>query len=107
MRWKPHVRFGGRTGETDLPRCRNCAPVRSHVLLRRFYVLLFIDLDTCRVHLPGVTANPTSQWVTQQARNLSFERAERSRPVKFLIRDRDTSSPPASTKSSAPTASRY
>jgi putative transposase len=60
------------------------------VLLRRLYVLFFIDLDTRRVHLSGVTANPTGQWVTQQARNLSFVLAERSRPVKFLIRDRDT-----------------
>jgi transposase len=31
MRWKPHVRFGGRAGGTDLPRCRNRAPVRSHL----------------------------------------------------------------------------
>src|SRR5271167_4324917 len=30
MRWKSHVRFGGRTGETDLPRCRHRALVRSH-----------------------------------------------------------------------------
>jgi putative transposase len=60
------------------------------VLLRRLYVLFFIELDTRRVHLAGITANPTGQWVTQQARNLSFVLAERSRPVKFLIRDRDT-----------------
>ena len=26
----------------------------------------------------------------QQARNLSYELAQRARPVKFLIRDRDT-----------------
>ncbi|HEX4216893.1 MAG TPA: hypothetical protein VHZ02_00870 [Acidimicrobiales bacterium] len=30
MRWKPHVRFGGRTGETDLLKGRHRAPVRSH-----------------------------------------------------------------------------
>ena len=60
------------------------------MLLGRLYVLFFIDLETRRVHLSGVTANPTGQWVTQQARNLSFVLAERSRPVKFLIRDRDT-----------------
>jgi hypothetical protein len=30
MRWKPHVRFGGRAGEMDLPGCRHRALVRSH-----------------------------------------------------------------------------
>src|SRR5947208_687316 len=31
MRWKPHVRFGGRAGETDQPKRWHRAPVRSHV----------------------------------------------------------------------------
>ena len=60
------------------------------VLLRRLYVLFFIEIDSRRVHLSGVTANPIGAWVTQQARNLSLVLAERSRAVKFLIRDRDT-----------------
>ena len=30
MRWKPHVRFGGRTGETHPPKGGQGAPVRSH-----------------------------------------------------------------------------
>jgi len=30
MRWKLHVRFGERTGETDQPRCWHRAPVRLH-----------------------------------------------------------------------------
>ncbi len=60
------------------------------VLLKRFYVLFFIELDTRRVYVTGVTAHPTCAWVTQQARNLSYELAQRTRPVKSLIRDRDT-----------------
>jgi putative transposase len=34
------------------------------IWLRQLYVLLFIELDTRRVHLAGVTANPNSGWVT-------------------------------------------
>ena len=60
------------------------------VLLRRLYVLFFIEIDTRRIYLIGITANPVGEWVTQQARNLSFALAEQAHPRKFLIRDRDT-----------------
>ena len=57
-------------------------------LLRRYYVLFFIELQTRRVHLAGITANPGGRWVTQQARNLSPSGALDD--VKFLIRDPDS-----------------
>jgi len=55
--------------------------------LKTLYVLFFIELSTRRVHPAGVTANPDSAWVTQQARNLAVE--ERLSGVRFLLRDRD------------------
>jgi putative transposase len=52
-------------------------------------VLFFIELDTRRVHLAGVTAKPDGGWVAQQARNLLLVLEERGRRLCFLLRDRD------------------
>jgi hypothetical protein len=53
------------------------------IWLRRLYVLFFIELDTRRVHLVGVTPNPNGTWVAQQARNLLPVLGEQGRRVQF------------------------
>jgi putative transposase len=59
------------------------------IWLGRLCVLFFIELDTRRVHLAGVTATPTGSWITQQARNMLLALEEQGRRVRFLLRDRD------------------
>ena len=57
------------------------------VLLKRIYVLVFIEHGTRRMHLGGVTAHPTGDWAVQQARNLALTLGERFEDIKFLVRD--------------------
>jgi len=42
------------------------------------------------VRIAGITTNPVTSWVTQQARNISMELADQANAIKFRIRDRDT-----------------
>ena len=72
------------------------------VLLRRLYVLVFIEHGTRRMHLGGVTANPTGEWAVQQARNLALTLDERFEDIKFLIRDRGSNFSTSLTPSSRP-----
>jgi hypothetical protein len=59
------------------------------IWLRTLYVSFFIELGTRHVHLTGVTGHPDSAWVTQTARNLSWDLPGRRR-FRYLIRDRDS-----------------
>ena len=65
------------------------------VRLRVLYVLFFIELRTRRVFLVGCTEQPTAAWVTQQARNLTWDLAEAGLRPSLLLRDRDAKFPPS------------
>lgn len=61
---------------------------RRDALASHLYVLFAVQLRSRRVHVLGVTRNPNSPWVTQQARNLAV--GEGLRSVRVVIRDRDS-----------------
>ena len=59
------------------------------IFLKTLHVLFFIEVGTRRAHVTGATTNPDGTFVTQQARNLGFDREDARAPVRFLVRDRD------------------
>ena len=59
------------------------------VFLKRLYVLLYMELASRRVIWFSVTDRPNAEWVSQQARNVSWELNQLGVPVRFLIHDHD------------------
>jgi putative transposase len=60
------------------------------VWLRQLYVLFFVSIGTRRVEYVACTSKPDTAWMSQQARHLLMDLADRSQRPRFLIHDRDT-----------------
>ena len=61
--------------------------------LKTLYALFFIELGSRRVHFAGCTAEPTAEWVTQQARQFSWTIRDEGLPLRYLVHDRDAKFP--------------
>jgi putative transposase len=59
------------------------------LFLKTVYVFFFIERGSRRVHFAGCTTNRNDAWVTQQARQISWNLADADQSFRFLIRDRD------------------
>jgi transposase InsO family protein len=63
------------------------------VFFKRLYVLLFVHVGTRRVLAAACTGEPSSAWVTQQARNLSWQLADEGIKLSLVIHDHDRKFP--------------
>ncbi|MHC4124010.1 MAG: integrase core domain-containing protein [Planctomycetota bacterium] len=56
---------------------------------KTFHILFFINVLTRKVHVAGMTKNPTREWVNSKAKTVSFIFKTGNKSNKLLIRDGD------------------
>jgi putative transposase len=57
--------------------------------LATYYVLFFLQLETRRVTLAGITQYPTEEWMVQMARRAVDAIDGTLLPIRFVLHDRD------------------
>ncbi|MFN7999190.1 MAG: helix-turn-helix domain-containing protein [Bryobacteraceae bacterium] len=57
--------------------------------LATYYVLFFLNLETRRITLAGITRHPTEAWITQMARNAVDDTAGALRQCRYVLHDKD------------------
>jgi len=55
-----------------------------------YYVLFFLNLESRRITLAGITRHPTEAWMTQMARNAADDTSGGRRQCRYVLHDRDT-----------------
>ena len=55
-----------------------------------YYILFFINIETRRVEVVGITEHPDERWMQQVARNVTMDEWGFLQNCRYLIHDRDT-----------------
>jgi hypothetical protein len=58
--------------------------------LATYYVLFFIQVETRRITLAGITRHPTAEWMLQMSRNATDGHSGHLEGHRYLLHDRDT-----------------
>ena len=58
--------------------------------LATYYVLFFVQLETRRITLAGITRHPTADWMEQMSRNATDGETGHLQGQRYLLHDRDT-----------------